>query len=106
MQFFCIPSLYYSFLFLRGETGNFCEYEPNYDYHLGVRRVECSPGYRGSSRSNENAITMIHFMLNDLRRPTGKGIGARLEFSRLPLHFDSLVELAHPLNTPNTPLNP
>ena len=36
---------------------------------------------------------MIHFVLNDLRWPTGKGFDAGLEFSGLSLRFDGFVAL-------------
>lgn len=94
MQFFLHPFSLLQFSFFRGETGNICEYGLNYDYCLGVMHVECSPKHRGIPLSNQNAIAMIHFMLDDLCRPTGKGFDARLEFSRLPLHFDGFVALA------------
>lgn len=42
---------------------------------------------------------MIHFMLNDLRRPTGEGFDAGLKFRCLPLHFDGLVTLARTRTT-------
>lgn len=34
---------------------------------------------------------MIDFMLNNLRRPVTKGFDAGLEFSGLPLYFDSII---------------
>lgn len=99
MQFFCIPSLYYSFLFLRGETGDFCEHGSNYDYRLGVRRTECSLSIGEVPLSNENAIAMIYFVLNDLCGPTGKGFDAGLKFGSLPLYFDGFVTLTRTWTT-------
>ena len=37
---------------------------------------------------------MIYFVLNDLRRPAGKGFDACLDFGGLPLHFDGLIAFA------------
>jgi hypothetical protein len=37
---------------------------------------------------------MIHFMLNDLRRPAGKVFRARLHFQGLILHLDGLIAFA------------
>ena len=37
---------------------------------------------------------MIHFMLNDLRRPAGEVFRACLHFQCLILHLDGLIELA------------
>lgn len=37
---------------------------------------------------------MIYFVLDDLRRPAGKGFDACLEFGGLPLHFDGLIAFA------------
>ena len=36
---------------------------------------------------------MIHLMLNDLRRPAGEVLRARLHFQGLILHLDSLITL-------------
>ena len=37
---------------------------------------------------------MIHFMLNDLRRPAGEVFCARLHIQGLILHLDGLIALA------------
>ena len=43
---------------------------------------------------NQNSITMIHLMLNDLRRPACEVFCSRLHIQGLILHLDSLVALA------------
>ena len=40
---------------------------------------------------NQNSVTMIHLMLNDLRRPAGEVLDARLHFQGLILHLDGLI---------------
>ena len=37
---------------------------------------------------------MVHFMLNDLRRPAGEVFRARLHFGGLILHLDGLIAFA------------
>ena len=43
---------------------------------------------------DQNTITMIHFVLNDLSRPTGVGLHTCLQFQSLILHLDGLITLA------------
>ena len=43
---------------------------------------------------DQHPITMIHLVLNDLRRPAGKVFRARLHLQGLILHLDSLISLA------------
>lgn len=43
---------------------------------------------------NKHITTMIHLVMNDLRQTVGKGSDASLEFSGLPLYFDSLIAFA------------
>ena len=39
---------------------------------------------------------MVNLMLNDLRRPAGERLDARLELLILPLHLDGLITLCFP----------
>ena len=43
---------------------------------------------------NQHPIAMIHFMLNDLRRPAGVGLYAGLQFRGLILDLDGFIAFA------------
>ena len=43
---------------------------------------------------DQNSVTMIYFMLNDLCRPAGEVFRARLHLQGLILHLDSFISLA------------
>lgn len=43
--------------------------------------------------SDKYSVTMIHLVLNDLRRPAGVGFYARLHLQGLVLHLDVLITL-------------
>ena len=53
-------------------------------------------GCRKNKESYQNPLAVVDLMLNDLRRPTGKGFDARLKFLILPLHLDGLKALGFP----------
>jgi hypothetical protein len=46
------------------------------------------------SSLNQYPITMINFMLNNLRRPACEILSMSLHLKRLELHFDGLISLA------------
>ena len=50
--------------------------------------------YQSSYRLYQNPVTMIHLVLNDLRRPAGVGFQPCLHLHGLILHFDGFIPLA------------
>ena len=59
-----------------------------------VTMVRCPFG--GRFALNQYAVAVIHFVLNDLRRPAGEGFDPGLELLVLPLHLNGLIPLAGP----------
>ena len=47
-------------------------------------------------KSYNDPLAMVDLMLNDLRRPAGERLDARLKLLVLPLYLDSLVTLRFP----------
>jgi hypothetical protein len=46
-----------------------------------------------SHSSNQDSVTVVNFMLNDLSSPTGKGLDAGLKSGVLILHLDLVPSL-------------
>ena len=57
--------------------------------HISIHKRSCK--FR---ELNQYSVTMIHLMLNDLRRPASEILRARLQFQGLILHLDGLIALA------------
>ena len=61
-----------------------------------VWRHICCFQCRKTQNHIKNPLAMVDFVLNDLRRPAGERLDARLELLILPLHLDGLIPLCFP----------